>query len=319
MPIQANESKLEEPKENRQPQDNPIEPKEIPRAKRRKTATAVLPRSKLRSANDQMNQQSTRNVQRIGCPEERQCAVVSAPQVGPADQHIYQTAHITNPTRPYLEPTSMGVSTNLTSFTPMQNRPTFQQCHVTDLDQQRHVDNIPEVNAFQGDFISAIDKAFFSSNVTLSTNEYMGATWIQNEPSNLTVLNSVNFQENNPVTNAAMNFPRGGNYEMNYSTSVPLSQSYTNTHSFPTNPRPQEISYISPTKDDFGYVPSITNIYSRLNTPTSFYDHMRNAVQVGAADVTGVGGLLNAPASSVGMDGLSSHDAQLNRLGIGAM
>lgn len=312
------ETKLDKPKENMLPARRQEKSKETPRAKRQKSTGGMLPIAKASVANDKIFQQQIKpRIHANVFPVAGQYTATCAPSVTLPSQELYQTAPLNNPTRQFVHPTSLSVPVT-TQFPPLQSRPSLQPSPMADLEPPHDMATGPEINTFQGDFISAIDKAFFSSKVTLNPDEYMGATWVQNETSNLTVLNPVNVQEPNPVHNGAMNFPGNGNYSVTYNNNVPLNV-YSNSHSMPTNPRAPEMPYISPTKDDFGYIPSLTNVYPRYNAPNYHYNPMRNAAQPGGSDVMAFNGLLSAPASSFGMDGMPSHDVQLNRLGIGAV
>ena len=289
--------------------------KETHRAKRQKTSTGFVPTAKDIVAHDKQKPKPRAHANIYA--GEGQYIATCAPSATISTQEMYQTASVNSPSRQFAHPTSLSVPVT-TPYPPLQSRPNLQPLPMADLEPPREMGNAPEMNTFQGDFISAIDKAFFTSKVTLNPDEYMGASWVQNETSNLAVLNPVNVQEHNPVHNGAMNYPGNGNYPVTYDNSMPLNV-YSNAQTMPSTPRPQEIPYISPTKDDFGYVPSITNMYPRYNAPNYLYDPMRNAMQPGVSDVMAFNGLLNAPASSFGMDGVASHDVQLNRLGIGAV
>lgn len=314
------ESELDKPKENMQPERRQDKPKEPSRAKRQKTTTGFLPAAKQNIGKDKTSQQQFKKVHANVCPEDRHYITTSAPSVTFPSVEIYQTAPLNTQPRQMMHPTTPLNDPIPTSFTPLQQcRSSLQPLPMADLEPSREAANVPEINSFQGDFISAIDKAFFSSRVTLNADDYMGASWIQNDASNLTVLNPVNIQEHNHVNNGTMNYPGNGNYPVSYDNNMPALNVYPNAQTMATNPRPQDISYITPTKDDFGYVPSITNVYPRYNTPNYLYDPMRNAVQPNGSDIMGFNGLLNAPASSFGMDGIPVHDVQLNRLGIGTV
>lgn len=313
------ESDLDKPKENMQPVYRQDKPKEPSRVKRQKNAMfSFFPAAKMNVAKDQSSQQQFKQkVHADFYPENSQFVAASTPSVTLPSEEIFQTAPLNNQPRQMTNPTPMNVSFP-TPFSPLQEcRSSFQPLPMAEQQPPRQA--TPEMTAFQGDFINAIDKAFFSSRVTLNPDDYMGSSWVQNDAPNLTVLNPVSLQEHNPINNGAMNFPGNGNFPITYENSVPPLNVYSNSQTMATNPRPQEIPYISPTKDDFGFVPSITNIYPRYNTPNYLYEPVRNAVQPNGSDVMNFNGLLNAAASSFGMDGMTVHDVQLNRLGIGAV
>lgn len=303
-----------------QPERHLDKPKETYRTKKQKTATAGLfPAAKQNITKDKTSQQHFKKAHANIHPEVKQFNATSEPSVTYSSEEIYQTAQLNNQPRQMVHPTPLNAPIPV-SFAPLQQcRSSHQPLPMADLEPPQEATNAPEINSFQGDFINAIDKTFLNSRVTLNPEEYMGAPWVQNDTANLTVLNPVSIQEHNPVNNGVLNFPGNGNYPVSYDNNMPALNVYSNAQTMPSAPRQQEIPFISPTKDDFGYVPSITNIYSRYNTPNYVYDPMRNAVQPSGSDVMGFNGLLNVPASSFGMDGIPVHDIQLNRLGIGAV
>lgn len=312
------ETELDKPKENMQPEQQHDKPKEAPRAKRQNnTLSNFIPAAKMNFAKDHSSlHQNKEKTRPEFFSEGSHYVTASTPNVTFPSEQIFQTAPMNNQPRQMPNPTPMNVSIP-TSFSPLQEcRSSFQPLPLPEQEQPRQA--TPEA-AFQGDFINAIDKAFFSSRVTLNPDDYMGSPWVQNEASNLTVLNPVSLQEHNLINNGAMNFPGNGNFPITYENSVPPLNIYSNSQTMAANPRPQEIPYISPTKDDFGYVPSITNIYPRYNTPNYLYEPARNVMQPNGSDVMNFNGLLNAAANSFGMDGLTVHDVQSNRLGIGAV
>lgn len=311
---QSHETEMDKPKENMQPEHTDDKPNEGHRAKRQKTSTVFIPATKQNVTYDRPQVPPRVNADSY---QDGQYIATCEPSATFLSQDRYQTAATNSSSRQFVHPTSLSM-TATSAYPTGQSRCSLQPLSLPELEPVRDMGNVPEMNTFQGDFISAIDKAFFSAKVTLNTDEYMGASWVQNETSNLTVLNPVNVQEHNSENNVTMGFPGNGNYPVSYDSNVPLNV-YSNAHSMPSNPRQQEIHYISPTKDDFGYVPSITNMYSRYNTPNYLYDPIRSVVQSGGADVMPFNGLLNSPSSSFGMDVIASHDAQMNRLGIGAV
>ncbi|KAL9979712.1 hypothetical protein ACROYT_G017414 [Oculina patagonica] len=314
------ERELDKPKENMQPERRQDKPKETSRVRKQKIATVgFFQATKQNIGKDKTSHQQFKKAHANVYQEDKLYITTSAPSVTYPSDEIYQTAPLNNQPRQMVHTTPLNAPMPM-SFAPLQQcRSSLQPIPVTDLEPPHEAGNVPEINAFQGDFINAIDKSFLSSRVTLNPDEYMGAPWVQNEPANLTVLNPVSIQEHNPVNNGAMNFPGNGNYPVSYDNNVPALNVYSNAQTMASTPRPPDIPYISPTKDDFGYVPSITNIYPRYNAPNYLYDPMRNAVQPNGSDVMGFNGLLNTPASSFGMDGIPVHDIQLNRLGIGAV
>ena len=318
--VLSNETELDKPKENMQPERQQEKPKETPRPKRQKIVPGFLPTAKEFVTNDKIPQQHIKpRVHANFYPPEGQYTTTCAPSATLSNQQLSQTAPLNIPSRHFMHPTSLSVPV-ATAFPTLQSRPSLQPVPMADLQPGRDmVANVPEINSFQGDFINAIDKAFFSSKITLNLDEYMGTQWVQNETPNLTVLNPVNVQEHTPMHNGVMAFPGNGNYSVTYDTTLQPND-YPSSQSIPTNPRTQEIPYTAPTKDDFGYLQSLTNAYPRYNPANYHYDPMRNVVQPGGSDAMAYNGLLNPPADSFGMDAVpSSHDVQLNRLGIGAV
>lgn len=311
---QSHETELDKPKENMQPERRDDKPNEVHRAKRHKTSTFSIPATKQNVTYDRPQVPPRVNADAY---QDGQYIATCEPSANFPSQERYQATPTNSSSRQFVHPTPLSMTVT-SAYPTVQSRSSLQPLSLPELEPARDMGNVPEMNTFQGDFISAIDKAFFSAKVTLNPNEYMGASWVQNETSNLTVLNPVNVQEHNSENNTTMGFPGNGNYPVSYDNSVPLNV-YSNAHSMPSNPRQQEIPYISPTKDDFGYIPSITNMYSRYNAPNYLYDPIRSVVQSGGTDVMPFNGLLNSPSSSFGMDVITPHDAQMNRLGIGAV
>lgn len=313
------ESELDKPKENMQPEQS--KPKGTSQVKKQKNETVgFFPVAKQSVGKDKISQQQFKKVHAsVYQQEEKEYNATSTPSVTFPSEEIYQTALINNQPRQMVHPTPLNAPIPM-SFAPLQQcRSGIQSLPMADIEPPRDAANAPEINAFQGDFINAIDKTFLSSRINLNPDDYMGASWVQNEASNLTVLNPVSIHEHNSVNNGAMNFLGNGNYPVSYDNNVPALNVYSSAQTMASTPRQEEIPYISPTKDDFGYVPSITNIYSRYNTPNYVYDPMRNAVQPNGNDGMSFSGLLNTPGSSFGIDSLPVHDIQLNRLGIGAV
>lgn len=232
----------------------------------------------------------------------------------------YQTAPLNNPSRQFVQPISLCAPvTHQTEYQAMQSRPNLQPLQMSGIDPARDlVPNPPDMNSFQGDFVNAIDKAIFSSKITLNLDEYMGSSWIQTETQNLTVLNPVNMQEHHSGGNGIINFPGNGHYPVTYENNT-RQNGYTSSQTLPTNLGPQEIPQVSPNKDDYGSIQGLTNIYPRYNAPNYLYDPMRNVAQLGGSDIMGFNTFLNAPTSSYGLDVIPSHDVQLNRLGVGAV
>lgn len=312
------ETELDKPKENMRPEHRQEKYKQTPRAKRPKIAANFLPMQKEIVANDKLSQHQLKpRVHASVYPGDGgQYIGTCAPTI--PSQESYQTAPLNNPSRQFVHPASLSVPVN-TQYLPMQNRPNLQALSMSDLEPARDmVANVPEMTTFQGDFISAIDKAIFSSKITLNLDEYMGAPWVQNETPNLTVLNPLNVQEQNPVHNVAMNFQGNGNYPVTYSNNIQPNV-FSNTQSMPTNPRPQEIPYIVPPKEDFSSVQTLTNVFPRYNTPNYLFDPIRNVVQPNGNDLMAFNGLLNGPANSYGMDSMPPHEVQMSRLGVGAV
>jgi len=315
------ESELDKPKENMQPEHWQDKSKDTSRVKKQKNAlVGFIPATKQTMGKDKISQQQFKKVHaNVYQQEEKEHNATCTPSATFPSEEIYQPAPINNQPRQLGHPTPLNAPIPM-SFAPLQQcRSGIQTLPMADLEPPRDAANAPEINAFQGDFINAIDKTFLSSRINLNPDDYMGASWAQNEASNLTVLNPVNIHEHNSVNNGAMNFLGNGNYPVSYDNGVPALNVYSSAQTMASTPRQQEIPYISPTKDDFGYVPSITNIYSRYNTPNYVYDPMRNAVQPNGNDSMSFNGLLNTPGSSFGIDSLPVHDIQLNRLGIGAV
>lgn len=318
--VHSIESELDKPKENMQPVRRQVEHKETPRTKRERKTASLLNTQKEIVTNNKISQQQLKpRVHANVYPADGQYITTCAPNATIPSQELCQTAPLSTPSRQFVHTTSLSAPVNA-PYSPMQSRASPHPLPMSDLEPVRDLPaNVPEMNTFQGDFITAIDKAFFSSKITLNLDDYVGASWVQNETPNLTVLNTVNIQENNPMHgNGTMNFPGNGNYPVSYDSNAHPSV-YSNSQSTLTNPRPQEIPYVSPNKEDFGYVQTLTNVYPRYNAPNYLYDPMRNVVQPGGSDVMAFNGLLNAPVSSYGMDGMASHDVQLNRLGVGAV
>ena len=303
-----------------QPERRQDKPKQASRVRKQKISTVgYFPATKQTNGKDKTSQQQFKKGHANAYPDDKQYNGTSTQSVTYPSEEIYQAAPLDNQSRQMVHPTPLNAPIPM-SFSPLQQcRSSLQSLPMADLEPPREAANAPEINAFQGDFINAIDKTFLSTRVALNPDEYMGAPWVQNEPANLTVLNPVSLQEHNPVNNGAMNFPGNGNYPVSYDNNVSALNVYSNAQTMASTPRQPDIPYISPTKDDFGFVPSITNMYPRYNTPNYLYDPMRNAVQPNGSDVMGFNGLLNTPASSFGMDGIPVHDIQLNRLGIGAV
>ena len=316
------ESELDKPKENMQPEHLQDKSKDTSRVKKQKNApVSFISSTKQTMGRDKISQQQFKKVYaNVYQQEEKEHNATCTSSVTFPSEEIYQTAPINNQPRQMVHPTPLNAPIPM-SFAPLQQcRSGIQTLPMApDLEPPRDAANAPEITAFQGDFINAIDKTFLSSRINLNPDDYMGASWTQSEASNLTVLNPVNIHEHNSVNNGPMNFLGNGNYPVSYDNNVQALNVYSNAQTMSSTPRQQEIPYISPTKDDFGYVPSITNIYSRYNTPNYVYDPMRNAVQPNGNDGMSFNGLLNAPGSSFGIDSLPVHDIQLNRLGIGAV
>lgn len=312
------ESELDKPKENMQPEQS--KSKGTSQVKKQKNETVgFFPVAKQSVGKDKISQQQFKKLHASVYQQEEKYNATSTPSVTFPSEEIYQTAPINNQPRQMVHPTPLNAPIPM-SFAPLQQcRSGIQSLPMADIEPPRDAANAPEINAFQGDFINAIDKTFLSSRINLNPDDYMGASWVQNEASNLTVLNPVSIHEHNSVNNGAMNFLGNGNYPVSYDNNVPALSVYSSAQTMTSTPRQEEIPYISPTKDDFGYVPSITNIYSRYNTPNYVYDPMRNAVQPNGNDGMSFSGLLNTPGSSFGIDSLPVHDIQLNRLGIGAV
>ena len=232
----------------------------------------------------------------------------------------YQTAPLnSSPSRQFAQPISLCTTAD-SQYPAMENRSSFSSFQISGAQQPARDfgATVPDVNSFQGDFINAIDKAIFSSKLSFNINleEYMGNSWVQTENPNFPVLNSVNVQQHNSGVNGAMNFPRNGHFPVTYENSI-HPNAYSTSYSAPTNSGPQQTPYLSSNKDDYASVQNITNMYPRYNVPNYFYDSMRNFSQPAGSDI--LNGVLSAPASSYGMDGLPLHDVQLNRLGVGAV
>ncbi|XP_029181624.2 DNA-binding protein RFX6-like isoform X1 [Acropora millepora] len=314
--IPSIETETNKPKENQQMEHVSRQEKETVRPKRRKTN--INPES---SPNEKVFEQFKPRFHENTYPDAAQYINACTPQaVTIPSCESYQTAPLNSPpSHQFAQPISLCTTAD-SQYPPMENRSSFSSFQISGAQQPARDfgATVPDVNSFQGDFINAIDKAIFSSKLSFNINleEYMGNSWVQTENPNFPVLNSVNVQQHNSGVNGAMNFPRNGHFPVTYENSI-HPNAYSSSYSAPTNSGPQQTPYLSSNKDDYASVQNITNMYPRYNVPNYFYDSMRNFSQPAGSDI--LNGVLSAPASSYGMDGLPLHDVQLNRLGVGAV
>ena len=225
--------------------------------------------------------------------------------------------------------------------------------------------SVTESPSFQNEIMNVIDKTLFSNNVTLNTNEYVGAPWLHADGASLVPLNPVNFTETHrnsesfqeirrnsehfqefartsenfqelprtsenfqelrrnsesfqgirPTSNEGVNYNNDVNFSMSYApqeNGAPTMTSYAVVPTMSTN------TYIPQSKDDLNFLPNVSNVFSRFNN-NYYLEPLRGPVQPNGSDVMGFTGLVASPASPLGMDGISTHEVQLSRVGIGAV
>lgn len=173
--------------------------------------------------------------------------------------------------------------------------------------------------SFHGqDLVNPYDKSMFNSNLAIGTPEFLSNPWFQPENQSLTILNNVGYADPNisSAENLEMSYHRTGDFGFGYANELGISATgiHPGEHQSPITHR-SEMSYSEQGKEmDFS---NYQNVLSRYNS--MYYESMRNSGQSINSDVINYSGLLPTPANSMDIEGLLAHEAQMNRLGVGAV
>ncbi|XP_031568489.1 transcription factor RFX4-like [Actinia tenebrosa] len=168
------------------------------------------------------------------------------------------------------------------------------------------------------DFINPYDKSIFNSNLGIANPEFLSNPWFQPENPSLTVLNNVGYADPNVSSadqNLEMSYHRSGDFGFGYANELGIFTSgiHPTEHQTPISHR-SDIPYSDQGKDvDF------SNYQNLLRYNSMYYESMRNSGQSISSDVLNYSGILPTPANSMDIEGILAHEAQMNRLGVGAV
>lgn len=237
---------------------------------------------------------------------------------------VHRSAIVSNPQNPESMRQSIissHTTSNIDSTT--QHPPQTPVANVTRTGMQQYMypddisRNAPqaEMAGFHSqDFINAFDKSFFNP-VTVPNTEYLGSPWIPDNQS-LTVLNNVTYDQGTTNGNLEMEFHRNVDYgTYNYPSDMAITNNAIHPYDIqtPLNHR-SDISYNQQAKEmDYS---NYSNAISRYNS--LYYDNMRTNTPAVTSDILNYGMGPNT-GTPMDIDGILAHEAQISRMGIGAV